>query len=675
MTWLYPSFLWALFFLTIPVVIHLFNFRRYKKIEFTNVRFLKHISTETKSGNQLKRFLILCSRLLALTFLVFAFAQPIFLEKKQNNAVNYISIVLDNSYSMNSSGKEGNNLEAAKNRARAIVSKSSNQDKFQIITSQLDPSLLHFFGKEETLENIDKIKAEPETYPLSTLLETQNRLLLKTNGNKQSFVISDFQKNLNSISKRIVDSSIQMSFLKVDGSKIDNISIDSCYLISPIIQKGQSIGLAVVLSNYSENNIEDINVELYVNKKPKGILAFNIAPYSKVTQVLNFTIEDGGLHACELKLSGDNIPLDDQLFFSLKLKENYQILHISESNNLYINALYKDNPGFILKEMNKGAINFNQFNSNDLIILNELDNISSGLIAELKKYISAGGSVMIFPKNIAFGGLKNLSTEFSFNVQEQIQNQNLKVSYLDNEHPIFKNTFSKKNLNPDLPLVNKNFNIQYNNGVSLLKLSNGQSFLHDILFKNGHLYICAAPLNNEYSNFQNNALFVPIMLKTAINNQQKGNLYQIIGNNEPIYTGLNYESEQNLFLAKEQNKIVPEFINKNGELFIGETSEIKIPGHYELQKKGKDTALLNIAFNINRTESDTRMLSNDEIKEMAEQFNIQYYFESAEQFSSEYLKIKKGSSLWKWCIFFVLFFLLIEILLIRFFQPHVKSTF
>ena len=73
---LYPEFLWALFALSIPIIIHLFNFRKFTKVYFSNIELLKEVKLETKSKSRLKHLLILLIRLLLVTFLVFAFAQP-----------------------------------------------------------------------------------------------------------------------------------------------------------------------------------------------------------------------------------------------------------------------------------------------------------------------------------------------------------------------------------------------------------------------------------------------------------------------------------------------------------------------------------------------------------------------------------------------------------------------
>jgi hypothetical protein len=76
MIFLYPSVLFFLLALAIPIIIHLFNFRRYKKIYFSNVAFLKNIQTESEKKSKLKHLLVLLSRLLAFAALIVAFSQP-----------------------------------------------------------------------------------------------------------------------------------------------------------------------------------------------------------------------------------------------------------------------------------------------------------------------------------------------------------------------------------------------------------------------------------------------------------------------------------------------------------------------------------------------------------------------------------------------------------------------
>jgi hypothetical protein len=676
MTWLYPSFLWALLLLAIPIAIHLFNFRKYKLIQFSNVRFLKQIDTQSKSGNQLKKLLILLSRLLALTFLIFAFAQPIIKSNQVSDTAKFISILIDNSYSMNQTGEEGLLLEAAKNRARSIVSLGNNLDKFQIITSNQEPEYMHFQNKEEILSQIDKIKISHDILSLSQLLETQNRYLQKNNGDKISYVISDFQESSHTITKRHLDSNVQMNFVKINSGLLSNFSIDTCYLDNPIIQKGQNIGLWVKVSNYTETPTENMTIELIVNEKPKGIINFDIQAFSSEKKLINFIIEEGGIHKCELRLNGDNMPLDDLLFFTIQTKSSYNVLSIVNNNDKNFSALFLNNPGFQYKSIQKGNINYQEFKKNDLIILNDIDQISTGMISELKKYLNKGGNVFIFPSATSnAGGIKALGENFDFKISDNaISLPSISVNQIELEHPLFKSVFDKKTNNPDYPNIKKTFQINYSRGISLMKLANDYPFIQDIPEKNGHLYICSSPLDLSFSNFQNHALFVPVMIQSALNNQQQMLLYHPIGSFNPISTKLPYSFNKNLVLKSSNGISIPEFINQNGELFIGESSNILSAGHCQLKQQNKDSIYLNLSFNYSRSESDPRIIKKTQLEEISEKYNIRLFDDNVQKFEAKLNQIKKGSELWKWCIIFVLILLLIEILLIRYFKPNAKLS-
>ncbi|MFM6982846.1 MAG: vWA domain-containing protein [Chitinophagaceae bacterium] len=676
MVWLYPSFLWALLALLIPVAIHLFNFRRYKKLIFSNVRLLRKIDRQTKSGNKLKKYLILASRLLAILFLVFAFAQPILLRKGQSldNGKKFISIILDNSYSMNLNGNEGQLFEAAKNRARAIVNAAGAGDEFNIISADMNASLLHFHGKQATLESIDKLKISSGAHPLNDLLAVQNRTLKEKNGNKLAFCISDFQSSTHKIINNPVDTSIFQTWIKLPGAEHDNFSVDTCFLESPILQTGQTITLTAQVSNYTEKEVEGLTLELEIDGKPKGIANFNIPPYGKSRQSLSFTLENGGNHQCALKLPGDNIPNDDELYFALRINQSYKVDVISESGERYADAVFSDNPGFIYKKELAGSINYTALKTNDLIVLQGISNYPSGLISELKKLVQNGSTVFVFPNISENQGLAALCNNFNISVETDLYTENLKVGSLDLEHPVYKNIFEKTPKNPDLPGVSKYLSFRAQGGNTLMRLANGKPFIQDMSIGKGHFIICASALDKSWTNLQSHALFLPTLLKSAMMGSYKTTLYYQCGETKPIYTGLPYTNESGISLKGPKTAYVPEVINMDGEMILNTNGEIETAGHYDLLDKKSDTALASISFNINRNESDTRTLTEQAFNDVTKNFKVETFEGSSEKLSAEFTKSQKGISLWKWCIIFVLFFLLIEILLIRFFRNNAKLS-
>ncbi|MGB4903438.1 MAG: BatA domain-containing protein, partial [Saprospiraceae bacterium] len=209
MQFLFPAFLTAAFVIAIPIIIHLFNFRRYKKVFFTNVAFLRSIQQTSNSRKKVQQWLVLACRCLALIALVMAFAQPFFETKgKVKQGTNYSFIYLDNSFSMGASTSEDNLLEKAKETAHQIVSGFGADDKFQIITNNLEGGQQQWLNKEEANAVIDEKVISPQFKTFSQIFKTiQQNFKISGQGKYNAFFLSDFQVNAADLAK-LKDTSI-----------------------------------------------------------------------------------------------------------------------------------------------------------------------------------------------------------------------------------------------------------------------------------------------------------------------------------------------------------------------------------------------------------------------------------------------------------------------------------
>jgi hypothetical protein len=166
MNFLYPGFLFALLAVAIPILIHLFNFRKFKRVYFSNVQFLKEAKEQGTAKEKLKHRLLLASRILAVAFLVLAFAQPFIpsgtAAKKESDS-NVISIYVDNSYSMETVNKEGSLLDEARRRAKEIAKGYGVNDRFQLITNDFEGQHQRLVNREEFYSLLDALKQKPAT--------------------------------------------------------------------------------------------------------------------------------------------------------------------------------------------------------------------------------------------------------------------------------------------------------------------------------------------------------------------------------------------------------------------------------------------------------------------------------------------------------------------------------
>src|ERR1043165_1481596 len=212
MSFTYPSFLFALSAIAIPIIIHLFNFRKFKTVYFSNVRFLKEVKQETQAKSKLKHLLDLAARILALIFLVLAFAQPYLPVENQKVIAGdkAVSIFVDNSFSMEAVNKNGRLLDDAKKRALEILSAYKPTDQFQLLTNDFEGKHQRLVSKEEFIDLLDDVKISPASRSLEEIISRQTDLLSQSeNKSRTAFILSDFQKSLADASQIKSDSSIR----------------------------------------------------------------------------------------------------------------------------------------------------------------------------------------------------------------------------------------------------------------------------------------------------------------------------------------------------------------------------------------------------------------------------------------------------------------------------------
>ena len=179
MKFLYPQFLYALAVVAIPIILHLFNFKKFKTVYFSNVRFLKEVKQQTKAKSELKHILILLSRILALSSLVLAFAQPYVPKKNMELASKHaISIFVDNSFSMNAQNANGQLLQEALQKTESISEAYQTVDDFHIITNDLSAQHQRLITKE-ALEELGNINSTSNTSLLSKVVNRQKQAIVK----------------------------------------------------------------------------------------------------------------------------------------------------------------------------------------------------------------------------------------------------------------------------------------------------------------------------------------------------------------------------------------------------------------------------------------------------------------------------------------------------------------
>ena len=673
MHFLYPAFLFALISLAIPVIIHLFNFRRYQKVYFSNVQFLREIQEQQASRRNLKERLILASRLFALLFLVLAFARPYIPGKNASNTgkQQVVSIFLDNSYSMETLNKEGTLLDEAKRRAKEIASAYSINDRFQLLTQDFEGKHQRLLSRDEFNDEVDAVKISPQSRNLQQIINRQQSLLnAQPNAIRSAYLVSDFQKNITNGKAVSADSAIHFNLVRLKASELPNVAVDSVWLLTAVHRPGESEKLVVRLHNYAGEKAEKVPLKLLINKEQKALGSFTINPRSVQNDTLAFSGLQSGWQRGEIQLQDNPVTFDNQFYFTFNVKQQMPVLLIDGGTaNPFLKAVFDTDPFFSAKRTDDGNVDYAGLSIYPLVVLSDVKTISSGLAQQLKTYVSKGGTLIVFPS--ADADLANYRTflqPMGAAYPEKIITEATKISVINLQNPVFKNIFESYPQSPDLPVVKKYYQLHTagSSEENLMELPGRQPFWAGYNSRKGKVYVAAVPLNDDFSNLQRHALLVPVMFRIALLSGHDQPLFYTLGDDESMeIPPVQSNEKQILKLVKGDQSIIPDVRQQEGSTLLYVSDQLQETGNYELKKQ--DSILSVLAFNDNRKESDMSYLTAGNLKQIFPKAgNILEPGQAS--IKSRVSDLNFGLQLWKLCIILALIFLAAEILLIRFYK-------
>ncbi len=623
-----PTVLYGLLFLLVPIIVHLFQLRRFKKVAFTNVAFLQPLVTQSRKSRTLKKWLALLARLLAIACLVLAFAQPYF--ATGNTATNEnLVIYLDNSYSMQAKGAEGILYQTAINQ---LIEKLPADLKFTIFTNDQ-------VFKNVTRQEIanDLLTAGFSTTALSAdQISLKAQSLTEKGASAKLVWISDFQRHKDQ-SFTDQDSTLNKELIQMTAVELLNVSLDSAFLT--IDEDNETYIEASISSNISTD--QPVTVSLY---NDDILLAKTTAALTENGGSASFQIPQNLELDGYLLLEDEGLAFDNKLYLSTNKKEKIKILHVNDSPSDFLSKIFTADE-FEYQTVTSSQLNYNSIKDQQVVILNEAPSIPTSLASELNAFARAGNTLVVIPALVGQGysSISGISDVTKTAVEKRITTINF-------EHPLLNNVFSKRVTNFQYPYV-KNTAFAKAGTNKILSYDDGSAFL----FQNGNTYVFTAPLNEENSNFQNFPLVVPVFYKLGLRTAASMALYGELGTNNQVNVPVRLEVDQVLQLQNADQQFIPEQRAFDAYVELQTGSEIDQPGTYAVLKA--DESVAKISFNISREENQLDYYSDEELGQKP--------MESVTAFIRDFQEDRNALELWKYFIAAALFFLICEMLILK----------
>lgn len=723
MNFVYPQFLWGLLALSIPIIIHLFNFRRTRKVYFSNNYFLKNVKEATTSKLKVKHLLILLARLLFITFLVITFAQP-FLPGAEsndegNNAEKRVYIYLDNSLSMSSElGSNVRGIDQGVNYIEEIISLYPRNTEYKFLTNEFGS----FSRVPKSSDELGDLIAEVDLTGVSrsageVLSKIQNDIATDafgTSDRRQSdiYVISDFQRSTFGDPEVFTGDTVNnVKLVPITSSYESNVYIDSVYLANPFVLAEETNELAVSLQNDGQEDIGDQIVRLLINDEQVASASLDIPANASGTArfTLNFPLEKN--NRCQLIFEDYPVTFDNEFFFTLNLEDRISVLEIKPglrnsgpANISNIAQVFANQEIFDLQSFSIDNLDYSLIQSSDMVVLNELGNTNDeanlAVIPYLQDYLADGGHVLYIPPATAdlsflqeVTGNTGISGERII-MPDSVEADRLALANPDLANPFFEGMFEGKSENFAMPTAEQM--LQHNlQGEPLLRYRSGEPYL--MVLSNRYiaadvpatdqLYFFATPLRDQFTNIHRHAIFVPVMYRLAsLSKSMNNELYYYIDNPTiALETSSFDESEREApsnvparrfiyQLVQGEKEVIPTQRVVSGRLLMEIPQDVVSSGFYSLLRTEESNleeeraeSMMTLSFNINESESLIDQYKLDDLQAIFEGVaNVDIYeADDVEEFASLIRNEQTSTALWKYTLLLALFFLLTEILLIR----------
>lgn len=652
-----PFYLFGLLAIAIPIIIHLFNFRRFKKVYFTNVKFLKEVEISTKKQNKIRNRLLLFTRILSIILLVLLFAQPFFPNKEEKlveKGLNAVVVFVDNSFSMQNQGRQGRLLDEAKQNAKEITEQYNSNDLFLLLTMDLEGRHQQFVNKDKFIELLNQVEISPSSEFNSKLISRSFDLLNTKHGfNKRIFFVSDFQAPSFDVSNFPKDSLIRTLLVPLNANNIDNIYVDSISFVDPIFQVGQNIALNVRIVNKSEKKAEKVSVKLFINNKQISVSSADIDKNQSQIVKLNFTLKKHGIQHGRVSIIDNPITFDDDFFFTLQTSPKLEILSINSNNpNPYLSRLFSNNNEIEIKNMSEKTIDFNDFDNYSFIILNELSEFSSGLVSEIKRFREQGGDILIVPsEKMNLQSFQNAMQSLQIPYFSELIKKQNKVSIINQNNKLYKGVFSQDVENIEMPTAKQYYKLSSSSQTareSIMKFQSQDDFLLVSQENNSKAYVFSTNLTEDFTDFVKQSLFVPTIWNMALFSQVIPLPYYFFEDDIQIDISKLKDSKKinvaEIVSTDKKVSFIPELRKNNRMRSLVMHNQTNKACNYNIEQE--EEVFGGLSINYNRMESNLSFMDANNINSELKKYSLGYYniLDTKKQVISSYFtKTKNGN--------------------------------
>ncbi len=452
MQFLYQGLVWGFMLALVPVLIHLINMMRHRRIRWAAMDFLLKSYKKHRKWVWLKQLLLLLSRMLAIALLVAMLAQ--WITRGQwldivGGKVTHHYVLLDDSGSMAEDYGSSSAFEAASRFLQRLAVSCADEavpQRFTLVrfsraarSESSDARVADFNAEPVDSEFPKRMEAMRHSFELTQAAvgpEPALRLVsdLIREGedeNRVVYLVSDFRQwqwnqaaRLQASIKELARHDVKLELIQSVGRQQPNLALVSVRPSSETRAADVPVFVDIAIRNTSSRSVENVSVKIHTQfyepelagdaRQPEPnvedlplLLIDRIDPGKTVTRRVQVYFPQAGRHVVHVELPSDGLETDNHRWCVIDFPESEPVLILdgdpAQQNAQFLSAIFQPGthaktgiapeikPVVFLRDASR-----QQLQRYYTIYLCDLPRLDERAVRNLEEYVAAGGGVVFF---------------------------------------------------------------------------------------------------------------------------------------------------------------------------------------------------------------------------------------------------------------------------------------
>lgn len=693
---------------TVPLFLHLFNLRQPATVEFSSLAFVRELQETAVQRVRVKEWLLLALRMLAIASLVMAFAQPTLTGELATVGGTSIrtahGLVVDNSLSTERAAEQGGTaLDRIRTKANGVLGTVEDGDEVGVWPTVRSGNGAPSLGTNVSAARdvVSSLEPKAGASSLARTIGAAAEAVAKSDAPRRVvYVASDLQRSTlgDSVSQQLTAiDDVQVQVLPVDARAADNVAITNVSITSRIAEAGQPVDIEATLVNHGAETLSDYVASVYLEKERVAQATTTLEPGLETTVSFTVTPQQRGWLRAAVETGGDDFPADDRHHFTLHVPEERRVLLVrgNEQNTRYVDlALSSDmttnQVSFESTAISETALASAELGQYNAVLLVGPRSLSSGEVDALVRYLNRGGGVLLFPSEQAeadtytplFSALEAGSIR-GFSGTPSGEQSIASFDRVDLTHPLFEGVFSRdrrEEAEVEQPRIYQTMDLRPSgrSGKTLIQLSSGVPFLHEVRHGGGTLLWTAVAPTTTWSDLPVRGLFVPLLYRSVYYLSAGGSVAgeQLVAGTpgELRLSGLAPGTSLRL-VGPQGVEVAPEQRSLFGATLLRVGGTLDVPGVYDV--RAGDRLVRRVAVNVDPAESNLQTIRADSAATQLQAMlgtSVQSVTKEGEEAVAEALRTQQaGTEIWNVFLLLALAFLIAEMLVSSQWRPETAS--